>query len=251
MVFNLNIYSQVVIKDEIVLDETEFREVDEASVSSPFYGRIYFRKYCTNYGRGDKTEVSVGGQSLIFPIACANFACDIGSWCFCVAGYYDEHDFLDMPSGTTVTVSMQYCNGLTWEFIDIPLQFSYAGNDTYNLNAENPEGGGSVNIGYVKFFPQTPPGCDPQFDCVEENFLPEVTMNQVENGYGGIDACESEDKPIGVTYPLFGDFAYNFEFSSCYNKQLQRWWFNLEIIILLFLTISTRYVKKIYLKNVN
>jgi len=231
-------FAQVVIKDEIVLDETEFREVDGASVTSPFYGRIYFRKNCTNFGRGDKAEVSAGGQSWTFPTGCVNFACDIGSWCFCIAGYWEFHNFLDMPSGTAVTVNMQYCNGSVWEFIEIPLQFSYAGNNTYNLLAQNPEGGGWADAGFVKFFDETPPGNCPNAggnycDSTSWVQVPDVELVPDPNSNVISTYCSTHPNTIAAFSPATDHRTNLYDINesnviACYNQTSQTWQFNLD-----------------------
>ena len=226
VVISLNIYSQVVIKDEIfLLDSSEMLENTDnpVTVASPFYGRIYFRKECMyNWISTVKGEVVVGGESEFF----GNYNCNCeeqGSCGGCIGYWF--HNFYNMPMGTTVTVSVQYCYNHQW--VEVPLQFVNAGNDRYDLYGMNPVGGSQwESMGYVKFIPTTPPDCE--FACEEENYLPEVNLNKVDTGYLGIDICDDEKMPLGKTTCYFGDPEYDFAAPACYNEQLQQWWFNLD-----------------------
>lgn len=62
MVFNLNIFSQVVIKDEIVLDEDD--SPDAETLTMPFYGKIigYVNSNCYEYCGLKLVTIKANGQ---------------------------------------------------------------------------------------------------------------------------------------------------------------------------------------------
>jgi hypothetical protein len=227
MVFSLNDYAQIVIKDEISLsDISEVLENTDNSVTltSPFYGRIYFRKYCMyNWISTVKGEVVAGGDPQLF--GNYNCNCESGGYCSGCIGY-TVHNFYNKPMGTEVEVNVQYCYNHQW--VEVPLQFEDVGNNTYNLSGMNPISGTQWEyMGYVKFIEQTPPGCDPQFDCILNNNLPGLLLEERENGYRNIDVC-SYGQP-GATLPVFDDPNVNtIDINVCFNKQTQKWWFNLN-----------------------
>jgi hypothetical protein len=87
-----------------------------------------------------------------------------------------------MPMGTEVTVSVQYCYNHQW--IEVPLQFVYTGNNRYDLYGMNPVGGTEwESIGYVKFIAQTPTPCGGLPECEYYDDFPILTYEPKAPGY--------------------------------------------------------------------
>jgi len=183
-----------------------------------------------------KGEIVVGGDSQLF----GNYNCDCegGASCFGCIGYW-FHNFYNKPMGTDVTVSIQYCYDHQW--IEVPLQFVYVGNDQYDLYGMNPIGGFQwESMGYVKFIEQTPPDC-PNADgnfCDDLFYIenPEFEILEHTSAYTSHEKLCDEPTDVAYTWLVNTPAAkvsnlYSFTNDSlmvCFNRNLQRWKFQLN-----------------------
>jgi hypothetical protein len=260
MVLNLSVYPQVVIKDEIILDETKLNKggTESAGLTMPFYGKVTEKVYWYSIACGNgRTDLVVDGS--YYPIGpCYNMNCGEEN-CFCQTGFSFQ-EIPDVPMGTTVDTKFQRCwiwggsgNPPSWGDLEYYIDLIYSNENQweYEARARMTENHPWEHAAYIYFDKTTPPGsgnCE-QFECEEENFLPEVSLNQVPNGYSGKDACSHDEvTPAGVFKPFIVDdeeYIYNIE--VCYNKQLQAWWFNLDNDH----TFLVNYILEVCEKNLN
>jgi hypothetical protein len=82
-----------------------------------------------------------------------------------------------------------------------------------------------ANLGFVE---KIPPDCNiPYDDCNNNLYLPEITLNQVPNGYSGYDICADTKKPLEGIKVFWTDSLYSFNLDVCYNSERQKLWFNI------------------------
>ncbi len=217
---------------------------EEISLTSPFYGKIYFRKECGyNWVSTVRGEVVCDGEMQEF--GCTNYNCGGGGWCSCTG--YTNHIFLNKPMGTSISICSQYCYQGEW--LEVPLNFVSAGNNQYNLYGTNPATGEYNYFGFVKFIATQPPitVCD-QYACSSDQLeVPYFCLEEKPNGYNNIDVCKPiSGAEMAAFYPIFNIPEDNFQISACYNKQYQRWWFNIDEGCFKFF-----YIKTICEENIN
>ena len=114
IMFSLNNYAQVVIKDEIDLDKEKFgmREPESARSDSlwlqmPFYGKVREEVYWYSIACGNgRTDMMVNGAYYPFG-PCYNMNCGEEN-CFCQSGY-SYKEIPNVPLGTTVDTKFQRC----------------------------------------------------------------------------------------------------------------------------------------------
>lgn len=163
-------FAQVVIKDEIVLVETE-AEIDAATLTMPFYGRVYSQIPCQwNHWTSGAIKITrmAGGQTKLDGCS-PSFVCGSG-WCACSVGTR-AHNFYNVPQGAEIFVEIQRCfnpppnppNEYDW--YDVPLQFTFVGNNRYDLYGQDLYDQSWDYIGYFRFYPTTPPGCNYANEC--------------------------------------------------------------------------------------
>ncbi len=72
--------------------------------------------------------------------------------------------------------------------------------------------------------------CDSLIICNSTEYLPNVILNQVPNGYSGVDLCNPSNglKPQGVTQVYWTDTLYTFNIGVCFNSQFQKFWFDIN-----------------------
>ena len=210
-------FAQVVIRDEIVLEEPN--SPDAEFLEMPFYGRVSGGVNWGGiwWGWLKKVVIEAGGQ--VESRSCTNpcNACYISNSAWVIR---------DLPKGTMVKVTV-YSHCVNGELVEAETRLVNTGTNEYNIEYYHPSHQQWFGATSLKFTATTPPGCDPQFDCIINNFLPEVLLEQRENGYNQIDLC-SYGEP-GATSPIFDDPNVNtLNIDVCFNKQLQKWWFNLN-----------------------
>lgn len=248
MVFNLNIYSQVVIKDEIVLDEITEQERGTESINlvMPFYGRVYSEiPYQWNHWTSGAIKISRGaGNQLYQDGCCPPFVCGSGS-CFCSWGTR-AHNFYNVPQDDNIIVEIQRCydpppsppNDYQW--FDVPLQFTFVGNNRYDLYGQDLADQSWDYIGYLKFIQTTPTDC-PKAEgnyCDDLFYIenPEFELLEHNSSYASHEKiC---DDPLDVAYTWLVNTPaakvsnlYSFTDDSlmvCFNRNLQRWKFQLN-----------------------
>jgi hypothetical protein len=255
VVVNLNNYCQVVILDEIFLfDSTKLLESPDnaVTVTSPFYGRIYFRRDCmNNWTSTVKGEVVAGGESKLY----GNYNCDCegGSSCLGCIGS-TVLNFYNKPMGTEVTVNVQYCYNHQW--VEVPLQFEDGGNNRYNLSGMNPISGTQWEyMGYVKFIATTPPNCAYASTCSTGYIetMPDTlsVKKPLEFTYG--DECAENPNALGVFMGAqrfeeagnISDLTPEEDIEVCFDLQSQEWKFNLLVE-----NVTLNYVKDICLDRI-
>lgn len=161
-------FAQVIIKDEIVLEETE-AEIDAVTLTMPFYGRVYSQIPCQwNHWTSGAIKItrSAGGQTDLS--GCHNYVCGGGGWCACSVGTR-ALNFYNVPQGTEIFVGIQRCydpppnppNNPSWH--EVPLYFTYVGNNRYDLYGQDLSDQSWDFIGYFKFIEQQPPECTTAF----------------------------------------------------------------------------------------
>jgi hypothetical protein len=235
--------AQVVIKDEIILNETE--SPDEETLPMPFYGNAFIRfitpgqKMRAYFTVDDQTKFlnEINGTTY-------NCGCGLPLWSMDV-----QWTVSDVPATSDVSLQVLQCqqvspspppNG-TCDWVELPVQFTEDSqtedkwNISVNVNYPNtpPDWRSS---GYILFTETTPPGCyacsenrdESCEECIDPlNLLPEINLVNAGNGFDSIDVCENDSVGAGFNVPGNGLVNYNFEMNACFNTQLQRWWFNI------------------------
>lgn len=219
--------AQIEIKEEIILSHPA--ESSSAGLIMPFYGKVKEFFECTDFSISQtQVDLIIGGTNDPIVGFCIGIDCTLPWFCYGQGFWSEEHA---APMGTTVDTEIRKCYDGNFVILDhyfdliTPPPSPY--DKAYYIYAKEPDGE-YINMGSMNFTQQTPPGCDPQFDCTEENYLPDVTLNQVPNGYLGSDACIEPFVYSAFKAFIVNDEAYNYNIEVCYNKQLQRWWFNLD-----------------------
>jgi hypothetical protein len=242
MVLNLNIYSQVVIKDEIVLDETN---TDEAGLTMPFYGKVgevIFQNnlVCQNtksFLIVDLTEYPFG--------PCQGLTCGQYISCFCVAGN-PYKNVTNVSMGTTIDTKFLKCTIINGEWIEYELEHYFQlilPNDadvSYQILARLNESSPWVEVGRMNFTKTTPPGCDSaQNQYCDENFnedMPPTEVVEHDKTFTGLDYCSKPDRLAFFTpawYPK--DKWSNIsnltlqDISVCFDLQTQAWKFKVSV----------------------
>ena len=70
--------------------------------------------------------------------------------------------------------------------------------------------------------------CDTIIICNSNEYLPNIILNQVPNGYYGLDICADTVRPLEGVNTFWTDTLYTFELSLCNNDQRQKLWFNIN-----------------------
>jgi hypothetical protein len=239
IIFNLSMYSQIVIKDEIVFDETI---TDEAGLTMPFYGtvgEVIFQNtiVCSN----TKTFLIVDLTEYPFG-PCQGLTCGQYINCFCSAGN-PFRNIYNVPMGTTINTKFLKCIQINGEWVEYELEYYFQlilPNDagiSYQIFARLNESSPWVVVGRMNFTHSDPPGCyscsevsdDACDECIDNNnLLPDINLVQVENGYGGVNVCSDPDNAGG--FNIIADDGLeniNFILNACFNSQLDRWWFSI------------------------
>ena len=220
ILYYFNTMAQVIIKEEVDLN---FSGDSPESVTLPAttsYGKVwgYVNFYAiavNNYLHLVKIEA--GGQTKLIGPACQGWVWET-NW-----------GIENVPSGSSVTVTVyDVCeNGLPVEDTDTYVQVITPGTH-FSVRFDPPGPHANVEATDVRYSAQTPPGCNPNFDCTEENFLPEINLLQQSVGYGGFDCPDDCNKKAFFGIPG-GELGYSYDILNvCYSKQLQRWWFKLN-----------------------
>jgi hypothetical protein len=158
VVFNLNIYSQVVIKDEIVLDEIMPDAVTLSTVT-PAYGRLdlwyvinptYYRSKVTAQ-IGD-LAVFVYGQTYDCPGSGGN------------TGDYVHMHWFDIPAGTTINMEVLTCINEQWANCPVSFGAWEQDGDFYYLDYTVQYGGNNnesriLETNHLRIWAYLPPQC--------------------------------------------------------------------------------------------
>lgn len=242
----LNILGQVVIKDEIILDEAIFekQEPESAGLTMPFYGTVIEKVYWYSIACGNsRRELIVDGTNYQFG-PCWSWECGDGS-CTCATGFHLK-EVTDVPMGTSVDTKFQRCwifggsgNPPSWGVLEHYFQLlsSTETHWSYEIKARLTENHPWQHAAYMDLMKTTPPGCyicSGSFDesceeCIDpQKLLPEINLVNTGNGFDSIDVCKDSTAAAGFNIVAVNALVnYNFELNACFNKQLQRWWFNI------------------------
>ncbi|MGQ9799967.1 MAG: hypothetical protein ACUVRG_11910, partial [Ignavibacterium sp.] len=88
--------------------------------------------------------------------------------------------------------------------------------------------GGEEIVGYGTVVIKKDEWCDNLIMCNSMQYLPNIILNQVPNGYNGRDICTDEVKPLEGINVYWTDTSYTFELSLCNDDQRQKLWFNIN-----------------------
>ncbi|MFZ1520137.1 MAG: hypothetical protein WAU11_15265 [Ignavibacteriaceae bacterium] len=69
--------------------------------------------------------------------------------------------------------------------------------------------------------------CDSLIICNSSEYLPNILLNQVPNGYYGRDICNDEVRPLEGINAYWTDTLYTIDLSLCKNDQRQKLWFSI------------------------
>ncbi|MBK7631631.1 MAG: hypothetical protein IPJ23_13190 [Ignavibacteriales bacterium] len=70
--------------------------------------------------------------------------------------------------------------------------------------------------------------CDSLIICNSSEYLPNILLNQVPNGYYGRDVCTPNIGQLEGVNAFWTDTLYSFDLSLCNNDQRQKLWFNIN-----------------------
>jgi len=70
--------------------------------------------------------------------------------------------------------------------------------------------------------------CDSLIICNSTEYLPNIILNQVPNGYNGFDICTPNVGQIEGVNTFWTDTLYTFDLSLCNNDLRQKLWFNIN-----------------------
>lgn len=122
------------------------------------------------------------------------------------------HLFYNVPQGTEIFVGIQRCydpppnppNNPSWH--EVPLYFTYVGNNRYDLYGQDLSDQSWDYIGYFRFYPTTPPACcllldGPCVNLCEQPFNPpDINIYRIPNE----EICnEPGEDPAGVFRGLY------------------------------------------------
>ncbi|NWF91246.1 MAG: hypothetical protein HXY50_17500 [Ignavibacteriaceae bacterium] len=227
MVISLDIYSQVVIKDEIILEEND--NPDEEYFTMPFYGKVKGDVYTGSIlnGHFQGVKIYANGQTKVIECPC-------GQGCVWI---YPSWQIVDLPQCTSITVNVfEHCVGgqpveaetrFYWDSITEKFYIEYY--DTEFLDW--------YPATTLWFDDTTPPGCDNAQNqyCTEHGLeVPSVKSKPVEWSNGDPEFCyDYPGTPYRKLIPMaFTNFKKewlgNFNVFACFDKERQKWQFLLD-----------------------
>jgi hypothetical protein len=221
MVLNLNIYSQVVIKDEIEILDFEGVSNNPIMLSMPFYGRaeVFIRRPwagdCQWPAGYVCFHVNAGANSVTN--GCCN--CQPNSNCFNQQS--EELNFNNLPQATPIEIYAQQCKQPEGVWIDVPIYYVLISETEYKLWG-NLNGQPACEFGYVKFYSSTPPGCNNATPCSGPPELPTVILDIQQNLFENVDVCSDINNAAGFQ-PVGIQQLGALQPDPCFNKQTQRW----------------------------
>jgi len=174
-------FAQVVIKDEIVLDETDLLG---EGILMPFYGKVSEATLCQQalVGSGTRKELIIGGVSHLFG-SCQNLECP-GDPCFCSAGIWENTNpgVYTALAGTEINTRFTKCiNGQ--QLIQLQHYFQIIlpidADITYETYARINENDPWTWVGYMNFDELDPQGCDGLAECGYHT--PEFSFIEIES----------------------------------------------------------------------
>jgi len=135
----------------------------------PFYGRVYSEIPCqwNHWTSGAIKITRRAGDQTQLDGCWPPFVCGGGS-CFCSWGTR-AHNFYNVLPGVEIYVEIQRCfdpppnppTDPSWH--EVPLYFTYGGNNRYDIYGQDLTDGSWDYIGYFKFIEQQPPECTTPF----------------------------------------------------------------------------------------
>jgi hypothetical protein len=241
MVLNLSTYSQVIIKDEIVLDGKGLEENSGAPIPMPFYGIVKEFVKCTLFVASQaQVDLIIDGTHYPFSY-CLGASCpNLGCWCNGIGEWSDEHI---LPMGRPVDSEIRKCyGGPDW----VPLAYYFEQTtpppgitQQYYIFAKEPEGE-YKNIGTMQFIELTPPGNCPNAGgnyCDSSSWVqvPDVELVPYPNSNIISTYCSKHSNTLAAFSPAT-DHPSNINTGeltesnviACYNQILQTWQFNLD-----------------------
>lgn len=252
VVLNLNIYSQVVIKDEVNL--YEIGGTDIATLQTPFYGDVFIHFIAP--GQKMRAYFTVDGQTkFLNEIIGYTYDCTCG---FPLWPLEVSWTFNNVPASRDVELQVLQCqqvspypppNGtcdwieLTVDFLPFP-PINNRWKILVDVNYPNLPPDWRYS-GWIQFTATTPPGCDNAPDCSQ--FLPSYPHIELDlvgyssDYWAGVDGCDRRYDPDRNAWsaPATKNHLNIFEFEDvCYNRQTQQWQFktnNNNIVFMKFI----------------
>ena len=243
--------AQVVIKDEIILDETiiEIQEPESAGLTMPFYGKVREEVYWYSIACGNgRTDLIVDGNYYPFG-DCYYMNCGSEN-CFCQTGYHYK-EIPNVPMGTSVDTKFQRCwiwngnnNPPSWGELEHYFQLISATETQWKYEAKARM---TINhpwehAAYIYLKKTTPPGNCPNAGgnyCDSSSWvqIPDVELVPYSQGstISNIECPKDPNRLAFFTPVLFPQIdrsnMYHLTSSdviACYNQIGQTWQFNLN-----------------------
>lgn len=229
-------HAQVVIKEKVEIDFSKRNAIQllkSSGEQTPFYGDVTIGFNCTAGGANTKVILRVGDASKrVYPGW--EPQCRPGYPWYCNGWMYDGIE--NQPAFSPVSIEMEACKTITGNPNDtqwhtLPVTIGDIANNSAPVYAyinypDTPAVWPHVaNLGFVE---KIPPDCNiPYDDCNTDLYLPDITLNQVPNGYSGRDICEPDFGQLEGTNAFWTDPLYTFDLNVCYSTQRQKLWFNI------------------------
>ncbi len=244
IIFNINMFAQVVIKDEITLYETE--SPDEETLTMPFYGKITGN---VNSGaiinnRIRKVMIEADGQIVVRQCIC-------GAGCPFIQSSWIING---VPASTPVTVTV-YSHCENGQFIGAETRLTDLGDNEFNIEAYNPNFQQWFNATTLKFTATTPPDCPNAADDCPSGFteeMPELILEHQPPSFTSDEECEDNPNRLAFFSPglrasestnLFKNISTS-DIEVCFDEQTQEWKFELTE------NITLNYIKTICADNI-
>jgi hypothetical protein len=245
MVFNLAIYSQVIIKDEILLDEANNPELE--TLQTPFCCNVFIRFVAP--GQKMRAYFTVDGQTkFLNEINGTTFICSCGNPLWPLIGNWT---FYEIPELRDVELQVLQCqqvapppppNG-TCDWVELPVDFRVDPQNQYKqkiyVDVNYPHIPPSWRYsGYITFNAATPSGncpnaCGNYCDNSSWVQIPEVELVPYPNSNIISTYCSTHPKTMAAFSPAY-DYQTNLRslnasnVIACYNQIGQTWQFNLD-----------------------
>lgn len=229
---NINILSQVVIKDEIVLDEMDS---EDSGLYMPFYGDVgeviyYLGMACNN----TRVTLIVNGQETLFD-HCWNWDCSPPPL-FCTCGAANVFETVDdVAKGSLIDTKFLKCLnvGGNYQWVELVHRYILTGSQddlvTYEIEFEL--NGQWYGVGKMNFLSTTPLNCPNAENYCDNTSLiaPLVELIPViDNGTYGINGEQicSENSDWTSWSTMAKDNDYEFSITPCFDRQFQKWRYN-------------------------
>lgn len=224
----LDSFAQVVIKEEVYLSPKGGGDGIESGLTTPFYGDVdLFINNCSNIG-SLKIELTVGNTVHIVK----DCNCIPNPMCTCIGNLLWIIE--DQPAYSPVSLTAKICSSGTW--IDLSVTLGSIINNVVSFtiyHVNYPETPQINKSGTITFAARTPPGCDPEFDCEEENpSIPEIILDGIPSSYNANllskDPCQENPNWVSFFSPTGKNISDFSIVEYCFNLQTQTWQYKMD-----------------------